>query len=58
MKTTAFLRGMGVGAVAGAAIGAIVATNRSSMRTGIGRAMQQAGAAMDSAVYDFMHTMR
>ena len=58
MKTTAFLRGMGAGAVAGAVIGAIVATNRSSMRTGIGRAMQQAGAAMDSAVYDFMHTMR
>ncbi|MBQ9647832.1 MAG: hypothetical protein IJV43_05675 [Oscillospiraceae bacterium] len=58
METTAFLRGMGAGAVAGAAIGAMVAVNRKAMRTGVGRAMQQAGAAMDTALYDFMHTMR
>ena len=58
MQTTAFLRGMGAGAVAGAAIGAMVAMNRTAMRTGIGRAMQQAGTAMDNALYDMMHTMR
>lgn len=58
MKTTAFLRGVGIGAVAGAAVGAIAASNRGSMRTAVGRAMQHAGEAMDSALYDFMHTMR
>ncbi len=58
METTAFLRGMGAGAVAGAAIGAVVAMNRTAMRTGIGRAMQKAGVAMDNAFYDMQHTMR
>ena len=58
METTAFLRGAGIGMAAGAVVGAIVASNRGSMRTGVGRAMQHAGAAMDSALYDFMHTMR
>ena len=58
MEITAFLRGVGIGAVAGAAVGAIAASNRGSMRTSVGRAMQHAGAAMDSALYDFMHTMR
>lgn len=58
METTAFLRGAGIGAVAGATVGAIIASNRGSMRTGVGRAMQHAGAAMDSALYDFMRTMR
>lgn len=58
METTAFLRGAGIGAVAGAVAGAMIASNRGSMRTGVGRAMQHAGAAMDSALYDFMRTMR
>ena len=58
MGTTAFLRGVGIGMAAGAAVGAIAASNRGSMRTGVGRAMQHAGAAMDSALYDFMRTMR
>ena len=58
METTAFLRGAGIGAVAGAAVGAVIASNRGSMRTSVGRAMQHAGAAMDSALYDFMRTMR
>lgn len=58
METTAFMRGIGVGAVAGAAIGAIVTAKRGSMRTGVGRAMHQAGAAMDSALCDVKRTMR
>ncbi len=58
MKTSSFLRGMGAGMIAGATIGAITAMKRDSMRTGVGRAMQQAGAAMDSALYELWHTMR
>ena len=58
MKTNAFLRGMGAGMVAGATIGAIAAMKRGSMRTGVGRAMQHAGAAMDNALYELWHTMR
>lgn len=58
MKTGSFLRGMGAGMVAGATLGAIAATRRRSMRTGVGRAMQQAGAAMDGALYELWHTMR
>ena len=49
---------MGAGMVAGATLGAIAATRRRSMRTGVGRAMQQAGAAMDGALYELWHTMR
>lgn len=58
METTAFLRGIGAGAVAGAAIGAVMVAKRGSMRTGVGRAMQKAGAAMDSALFDMQHMMR
>ena len=58
MKTTSFLRGMGAGAVAGAAIGAAVIAKRSSMHTGVGRAMQQASSAMDNALHDLRQTMR
>ncbi len=58
MKTTSFLRGIGAGMVAGAAIGAMAAMKRDTMRTGVGRAMQQAGAAMDDALYQLWHTMR
>ena len=58
MKTNAFLRGMGAGAAAGAAIGAMMMAKHESMRTGVGRAMQQAGTAMDNALYELWHTMR
>ena len=58
MKTSSFLRGMGAGMLAGATLGALAAMKRDTMRTGVGRAMQQAGAAMDSALYELWHTMR
>jgi len=57
MKTTSFLRGMGVGVAAGAAVGAIAAMKRDSMRTGVGRAMRQASTALDNALYELWHTM-
>lgn len=55
MKAASFLRGMGVGAAAGAAFGAIAAMKRDSVRTGVGRAMRQAGAALDDALYELRH---
>ena len=58
MKNAAFLRGMGAGAAAGAVIGAVMIAKRDSMRTGVGRAMKKAGAAMDNAFYDMQHMMR
>ena len=57
MQTSAFLRGIGAGAVAGAAIGVLVTAKRGAMRTGVGRAIQQAGAAMDDAFYNMTHMM-
>ena len=58
MKTTSFLRGMGAGMAAGAAIGAMMMAKHDSMRTGVGRAIQQAGTAMDNALYELWHTMQ
>ena len=49
---------MGAGMLAGAALGAAMSMRRGTMRTGVGRAMQQAGSAMDSALYELWHTMR
>ena len=49
---------MGAGMVAGAAVGAMVMTRRDAMKTGVGRAMQRMGNAMDVAWYDFKHAMQ
>lgn len=58
MNTTSFFRGVGAGAVAGAAIGAMVMSRQGAMKTGVGRAMKRMGNAMDVAWYDFKHAMR
>jgi len=58
MSTTSFFRGVGVGMVAGAAVGAMVMSSRSAMKTGVGRAMKRMGNAMDAAWYDVQHAMR
>ena len=58
MKSATFLRGMGAGMVAGAAVGAIVMSRQGTMKTDVGKAMQRMGNAMDAAWYDFKHAMR
>ena len=58
MKTASFLRGVGAGMVAGAAVGAMIMTRRDAMKTGVGRAMQRMGNAMDAAWYDIKHAMQ
>ena len=58
MKTTAFLRGIGAGAVAGAVAGAMFMSRQGSMRTDVGKAMQRMGNAMDAAWYDVKRAMR
>ena len=58
MKTTSFLRGMGAGMVAGAAIAALAASKGGAMHTAVGRKLRRASCAMDAALYDFLHSMR
>ena len=58
MRTTAFLRGMGAGAVAGAVLGALAVSGRGSVKTGVGRAMRRVGYAVDAAWYDFKRAMQ
>ena len=58
MKTTAFLRGMGAGMVAGAELGAVVMARQDAMKTGVGRTMHRMGNAMDAAWYDIKHAMQ
>ncbi len=57
MKSAAFLRGMGAGMIAGAAVGAIVTSRQGTMKTDVGKALQRMGNAMDSAWYDLTHGM-
>ena len=57
MKSATFLRGVGAGMVAGAAVGAIVMSRQGTMKTDVGKALQRMGNAMDSAWYDLMHGM-
>ncbi len=58
MESAAFLRGLGAGAVAGAAVAVMMTAKRGAMRTGVGRAMQKAGAAMDNALFDMQRLTR
>ena len=58
MSTASFFRGVGAGMVAGAAVGAMVMSSRSAMKTGVGRAMKKLGTAKDAAWYDVRHAMR
>ena len=62
MCDTAFWRGMAAGMAAGAIIGITVAEKRKaisprqrSMKTCVGRTMQQMGTAVDGALSDLMH---
>ena len=59
MCDTAFWRGMaagiGAGMVLGAAVGMAVSPRQRSMKTCVGRTMQQMGTAVDGALSDLMH---
>jgi len=57
-KDTAFWCGMGAGLVVGAVIGMAVCSQRSSMKTCVGRTMQRMGTAMDNAADELKHAMR
>ncbi len=58
MCGSAFWRGMLAGMLAGVFIGMTVAEKRKTMKTCVGRTMQQMGTAVDGALSDLMHTMR
>ena len=58
MENTAFWRGMGAGMVLGAAAGWLIAPRKKSMKTCVGRTMQNMGSAMDDAWDDLLHAVR
>ena len=55
MENTAFWYGIGAGMVLGAAVGMAVSPRQRSMKTCVGRTMQQMGTAVDGALSDLMH---
>lgn len=57
MEDTAMMRGVGVGLAVGAVIGMAVTSKRRSMKTRVGRTMQDMGSAMDCALYDLMRKL-
>ena len=58
MENTAFWCGIGTGMVLGAAVGMALAPKPKSMKTCVGRTMQQMGNAMDSALGDMMRAAK
>lgn len=57
MSCSAFMRGMGVGVVVGAALGMSVGMRQRPMKTCVGRTMQSVSQAMDSAIEDLFRSM-
>lgn len=55
MENTVFWCGIGAGMVLGAAVGMAVSPRQRSMKTCVGRTMQQMGTAVDGALSDLMH---
>lgn len=58
MENTVFWRGMGAGMVLGAMVGMAVSPRRKSMKTCVGRTMQQMGSAMDDAWEELLHFIK
>lgn len=58
MMCTDFWRGMGIGMVLGAFVGMAVTPRRKSMKTCVGRTMQNMGNAMDCVIDDLKHAMK
>lgn len=58
MEHTAFWRGIGAGMVLGAAVGVALAPRPKSMKTCVGRTMQQMGNAVDCALGDIMRAAK
>ena len=57
MKHTAFWGGIGAGMVLGVMAGMAVSPQQKSMKTCVGRTMQNMGNAMDNAWADFLHAI-
>lgn len=58
MRYTAFCCGAGVGMVLGAMVGMAVSPRQKSMKTCVGRTMQNMGNAVDCAWEDFLHAIQ
>lgn len=58
MECSAFWRGMGAGLALGAMLGAVVMPRKKSMKTCVGRTMQQMGCAADEVWEELLHALR
>lgn len=58
MSCSAFWCGIGAGFVTGAAVGMLVVPKQRTMKTCVGKTMQNMGTAMDSALDDLLHSGR
>ena len=58
MKVAAFWCGAGAGMVLGAMVGMAVSPRQKSMKTCVGRTMQNMGNAVDCAWEDFLHAIQ
>ena len=52
MNLSAFVRGMCVGMIAGAAVDMMASSSKNQRKTTVGKAMQRVGNSMDSALDD------
>ena len=57
MMCTDFWRGIGIGMVLGAMIGVSAVPKRKTMKTCVGRTMQNMGNAVDCVLDDLKHAM-
>ena len=57
MKCTDLWRGIGIGMVLGAMLGAAVTPKRKTMKTCVGRTMQNMGTAVDCVLDELKHAM-
>jgi len=58
MESGAFLRGMGAGLAVGAVVALKISAKQHTMKTPVGRGIQQAGTRVDSALSDFQQAIR
>ncbi len=57
MQKNGFWKGMGIGIMAGAALGMTMSNEKSTMKTDVGKRIQQMGTAVDHTLDNFMTKM-
>lgn len=57
MQKSGFWKGMGIGMMAGAALGMTLSSEKSAMKTQVGKRIQQMGTAVDHTLDNLMTKM-